>query len=248
MKTSKSELKVSFYLKKNESKNGLCPVMGRLTVGNDMVQFSCKLDTDPALWDAHAGRVSGKSHHARKVNDEIDKINVAVNARYREILSIRGQATANDVKNAFQGNARSQETLLKVFREHNEVFEKRIGINRTENTFLNYRYSYTSLEQFIREKYRVTDLSFNQLDYSFIEKYDYYLKTECGLHPGTVVNKIIHLRKMIHIAIRKRIINHNPFAGFSAERPKPAQKYVPAYELKKLMKTPLKTAPLPRRN
>ena len=93
MKTQQENLKVSFYLKKNVSRKGLCPVMGRITVGkSDIAQFSCKIDADPALWDARAGRINGKSNHARKINREIDKINVAVNTRYREIVSIRGQA------------------------------------------------------------------------------------------------------------------------------------------------------------
>jgi hypothetical protein len=48
----------NFYLKKNISRNGLCPVMGRITIGNDMVQFSYKLDADTALWDTRAGRVT----------------------------------------------------------------------------------------------------------------------------------------------------------------------------------------------
>ena len=74
----------------------------------------------------------GKSHHAQKVNSQIDKINVAINARYREILSMKGQATVNEVKNAFTGNAFAQETILKLFREHNEDLEKRIGVNRAK--------------------------------------------------------------------------------------------------------------------
>jgi len=108
-------------LKKNVSRNGLSPIMGRIAVGKNMVQFSCKLEADSTFGDARAGRLNGKSHHARLVNSEIDKINVAVNVRYKEIVSIRGKATAGDVKNAFQGIASSQETLLKVFREHNDL-------------------------------------------------------------------------------------------------------------------------------
>ena len=246
MKTSNENvLKVSFYLKKNVSRNGLSPVMGRITIGkNDMVQFSCKLDADPVLWDTRAGRINGKSKHARMVNSEIDKINVAVNARYREIMSIRGVVTADDVKNACQGTAPSQETLLKVFREHNEAFEKRVGVNRAKSTFLNYRFGYTNLERFIKNKCHVSDLSFRQLDYSFIEKYDYFLRIDCRFEPGTVANRITYLRKMVKIAISKGIINHDPFAGYSAERHKPSQKFIPADELKKLMKTHLKSKAL----
>ena len=74
--------------------------MGRIAIGNDMVQFSCKLEADPNLWDTNAGRLNGKSHHARMINREIDKINVAVNARYKEIMTVRGEATADEVKNS----------------------------------------------------------------------------------------------------------------------------------------------------
>jgi len=49
---------------------------------------------------------------------------------------------------------------------------------------------------------------------------------------------------MVKIAIRRGIISRNPFAGYSVERPKPVQRYVPAEELKNLIKTPLKNPAL----
>ena len=114
MKTSIENFKVSFYLKDKNIRGGLCPVMGRITIGKELVRFSCKLEANSTLWNARAGRLNGKSHHARMVNREIDKINVAVNARYKEIISLRGLATADEVKNSYQGTAMSQETLLNV--------------------------------------------------------------------------------------------------------------------------------------
>jgi len=244
MKISHEELKVSFYLKKKISRKGFCPVMGRISIGNDMVQFSCKLEADVNLWDTRAGRLTGKSNHARFINKEIDKINVAVNARYKEIKSIRGQATADEVKNSCQGAALSQETLLKIYREHNEAFKKRVGVNRAENTYLNYRFGLVTLERFIREKCHVSDVSFRQLDYSFIENYDHFLRIDCRMMPLTVVHKISYLRKMIKIAGIRGIINHDPFEGFSAKRPKPIQRYVPVDELQKLINTPLQSRAL----
>jgi integrase len=52
------------------------------------------------------------------------------------------------------------------------------------------------------------------------------------------------LNKMVRIATGRRIINHHPFSGYSAKRPKPTQKYVPPEELKRLMETPLKSRAL----
>ena len=91
MKATNKKLKCSFYLKKSILRDGLCPIMGRITIEQDMVQFSCKLEANPDLWDTRAGRLNGKSTHTRKVNSEIDKIKVSINARYREIFSLRGQ-------------------------------------------------------------------------------------------------------------------------------------------------------------
>jgi len=62
--------------------------------------------------------------------------------------------------------------------------------------------------------------------------------------PNTVLQKMTHLRKMVSIAIRRKIISHDPFVGYSAERPKTCQRYVPADELEKLMNIPLKSSAL----
>jgi site-specific recombinase XerD len=236
MQTLKANLKVSFYLKKNVSRNGLCPVMGRITIDKDMVQFSCKLAADPLLWDTRAGRMNGKSNRAMAINGEIDRINVAVNAKYREILSVKGRATADEVKNSFQGIASSQETLLKLFREHNDEYGKRVGVNTAKSTFENYRNACTRLERFIKHKYHVSDLPFGQLDYSFIENYDYYLRINCRMMPNTVLNKMICLKKMVRIAVGRGIISRDPFIGYCAERPEACQRFVPSEELERLMK------------
>ena len=124
----KADLKVSFYLKRNVAQKGLSPVMGRITIGKEMVQFSCKLEAGTKLWDARAGRVTGKSNHAKSVNREIDKMNVAIHARYSELVALKGTATPLEVKEAFQGIASSQVGVLELFSEHNAEFRKRIGV------------------------------------------------------------------------------------------------------------------------
>ena len=49
MKTEK--MKVLLYLKKSgKDKQGKAPIMGRITLGRSIVQFSCKLSCDIDLW------------------------------------------------------------------------------------------------------------------------------------------------------------------------------------------------------
>jgi integrase len=247
MDTPKVDLKVSFYLRKDKnsiSGNELCPVTGRISIGNDIAEFSCKLKAAPALWDVRSGRLNGKSHHAMEINAKIDRINVAANTAYRELVSVKGTATAAEVKNACLGISSGQETLLGVFREHNEEYKRRIGINIAFNTWRNYNASLMHLKRFIGKKYHVSDIHFRQLNFSFIDDYDYYLRIGCKMKQGTMVHKIYSLRKMVGIAINKGIIGNDPFAGYSCEQPKSEPKYLPAGEVEKLMRTPMQSSAL----
>lgn len=49
----KDKMKVLLYLKKSGlDKSGQAPIMGRITYGRTIAQFSCKLSCDPKLWNA----------------------------------------------------------------------------------------------------------------------------------------------------------------------------------------------------
>ena len=49
----------------------------------------------PNLWDAKAGRLTGKSLQAVKTNIALDKIRVDINRYYREIMQEERFVTAN---------------------------------------------------------------------------------------------------------------------------------------------------------
>ncbi len=56
----------------------------------------------------------------------------------RDILKRTGKVTAIEVKNAFQGIATAQKTLLVLFGEMMEDFKGRIGIDRAQSTYKQY--------------------------------------------------------------------------------------------------------------
>ena len=58
MKTEK--MKVLLYLKKSGlDKSGKAPIMGRITIGRSIAQFSCKLSCNPDLWNPRESRMDG---------------------------------------------------------------------------------------------------------------------------------------------------------------------------------------------
>ena len=121
----RSTFKVLFYVKKGSEKpNGNLPLMCRLTVDGEIKQFSCKMDVPLRLWDVKNNRASGKSAEAQKINVAVDKIRVEVNRRYQELMQTDGYVTAAKLKDAYLGIGVKQETLLKLFEQHNSVCQE----------------------------------------------------------------------------------------------------------------------------
>jgi hypothetical protein len=88
------------------------------------------MDVPLRLWDVKNNRASGKSVEAQKINLAIDRIRVDVNRHYQELMQADGYVTATKLKNAYHGIGVKQETLLKLFEQHNAEFEKKVGVQQ----------------------------------------------------------------------------------------------------------------------
>ena len=66
---SRSTFRVLFYLKRNSpKKNGMIPVMCRITVNRKVSQFSSKLDVEEKMWNVELGKLTGRSLEAQEGN------------------------------------------------------------------------------------------------------------------------------------------------------------------------------------
>ncbi|MDR2948013.1 MAG: phage integrase SAM-like domain-containing protein, partial [Prevotella sp.] len=177
----RSTFKVLFYVKKGSEKpNGNLPLMCRVTVDGEVKQFSCKTDVPLRLWDVKNNRASGKSTEAQKINLAIDRIRVDVNRRYQELMQTDGYVTAEKLKNAYLGIGIKQETLLKLFEQHNAEFEKKVGYSRAKGTFSRYRTVCKHIREFMPLTYHREDIPLKELSLSFINDFEYFLRTEKG--------------------------------------------------------------------
>lgn len=236
----RSTFKYLFYIDRNKTKkSGLCPVMGRITLDGGISQFSAGLETAPELWDAKAGQSTGKSLHELKVNRELKELSKSIETHYARMVENDGYVTAERVKNAVLGIAKEPTTLLKELEEATTEIEKSIGINHQVATHKSYVNAYMNLSRFIKEKYGKEDITFSQLEYSFIEDYDLYLKTEQRMATGSVQQHMIFLRKMIKRAMNKGIISRNPFFGYVPDQPVSKHKWLSGEEIEKVMTTPI---------
>ena len=212
---SRSTFKILFYVKKgSERANGYLPLMCRLTVDGEIKQFSCKLDAPPKLWDVKTARATGKSVEAQKINAAVDRIRVDVNRRYQELMQSDGYVTAARLRDVYLGLGVKRETLLKLFEQHNEEFIKKVGHSRVQGTYNRYRTIYKHLCEFVPKVYRRDDIPLKELNLTFINNFEYFLRTEKKCRTNTVWGYMIGLKHIISIARNSGALPFNPFAGY----------------------------------
>lgn len=233
----KTEMKVLLYIKRSgQDKDGRSPLMGRIAVrgkNNSIAQFSCKFKVDVKLWNATSQRCTGKSRMAVMANREIERTLLLLRQRFNELKDIKEVVSAEEVKNAYQGQAESQDTIMKLFEEHNSDYALRVGVNRAVNTYYQYTNTYRHLAVFLKYKYRLSDMPAKQIDSTFIEDFDMYMRTVKWFKPRTIVGHINRLKCVMMLAVFRGTIPFSPFKGYSPQKPEFKQMYLTEEELAK---------------
>ena len=232
----KSTFKILFYLKKNApKKNGLVPVMVRITIDGTIAQFSAKLDMDISMWDTKMGRAKGRTGRAQEINLALDHIRLKINRHYQEIYDKDGYITAQKVKNAYLGFDIRHQTLLSLFARHNEDFERQVGTIKSRPTYLKYRCVFDHLKAFLNQRYKQKDIHLKELTAEFITEFELYLRTQKKCSTNTVWIYMMPLKRMMTIARNNGWITRDPFAEYRLTPESPQRGYLTLKEIKVLM-------------
>ena len=232
----RSTFRILFYLKRNAPKsNGLVPVMCRITVNGKISQFSCKLDVDEKHWDVKTGRMTGRSVVALETNRMLDKIRVGINKAYQDICDKDNYVTAEKVRNAFLGMGMNHETLLAVFSQHNEDYAKQVGKIKSQRSYWKYCTVYNHLSEFIRQRYKVSDIALKELAPAFITDFELFLRTEKNHCTNTIWSYMMPFKRIIYMSINNGWLQRDPFYAYSITKEETKRGFLSKEEIKMLI-------------
>ena len=202
MKTEK--MKVLLYLKKSGlDKSGKAPIMGRITIGRSIAQFSCKLSCNPDLWNPRESRMDGKSREAVEVNGRLENLLLSIQSAYQSLLARGCPFEATDVKKQFQGSVQTRCMLIERLDMLIKEKESHVGVDIRKESMANYHSTRIHLQEFIQKKYKVSDLALSQLTENFIHEFQQYFLGECGFQESSFYNVATHLKTVCRLAYRE---------------------------------------------
>ena len=228
----KSTFKVIFYLKKDKIKlNGKAPVFCRITIDKAATRFSLKAEIDPNLWNIDFARANGKSKEAVEINRILDNTSASLHTIYRKILDKDNYVSAEKVKNSYLGLSTDATTLLELFQQHNDDMAKAVGITVAKATLQKYKVTYKRLQQFMKARYKISDISLKEIDHRFITDFELFLRVDSKCNVNTTYKYMRFVKKIIIIARNNGWILIDPFGNYKIRYEKVDRGYLTDIEL-----------------
>jgi site-specific recombinase XerD len=227
-----STFSVRFYLHLEKTKaDGTAPIYARITVNGKRARISLKRWIHPRSWNNERGYAKGTTEQARALNAYVDTHRAKIWEAYQALVAEGRPVSADRVKNVFAGNDGQTRTLVEVFQYHNQQIRDLVGQTYAKGTLSRYETTLAHVREFMKHKYKVSDISLTELDYHFISAYDHFLRTVRGCANNSAVKYIRNLRKIVNLALRSGWIDRDPFVRYRASVKEVKRGYLTQEEL-----------------
>ncbi len=229
---------ISFILKRNKAKDAEnIPIYIRIIINKHRLEISTNRQINPKYWDI-------KKHEAKKAYKFYKELNeyllIAKNKLYAcqtELIQSKKVITAQRIKDLYTGNIKQAvSTIVQVSTLHINEMEQFIGKNSSYGNYKNYKTTHKYILEFIPMVYKKNDLPLEEVNYSFIKKYEYFLQTEKSCTQNGTMKQMQRLKKVLNWCIKNEYLSVNPFRNYSISFKRYDRGYLSLEEITKIEK------------
>lgn len=211
---------LSFQLKRTKAQpNGNVPIYLRITIESNRIEITTKRSINPELWNATAQKVTGNSDDARSVNKHLKTLEQNAYDIYRDMLDRKMSITAQTFRDRLNGvdTVAPARMLIVIFQEHNNQMEALIGKEYAAATATRYQTTLKHVVNFLKWKYKVSDIDILRLDHEFVTALEFYLRTVRNCNNNSAVKYIKNLKKIVHLCMANNWLDRNPFGKYKTK-------------------------------
>ena len=227
------------------NKVGKAPIEVLITLGEERVVFSTGKLVALESWNKDKQCVRGVNPEAVSLNEYLKNMRVRIYDEELKLVKHGFAVTATLLRDALLNKVEliKEETILGIYRKHNELQFKQIGMGVSKGTYANSKHGLNLLEKFINDTYNRDDVFLRELNRDFIEEFRIWLLTEHHLSHNGAVKYLALLKKVVNRAVANNKMSFNPFATYRLERQTVSPDFLTEEELRKIINF---NSPLPR--
>jgi len=229
-------------------KDGTTPIEVTITLNGNRACFSTGKKVQLENWNTIKQQVKGSNEQANQINSYLQQIKTKIAKSELELLERGYIITADLLKDAYFNNVESiqTKTLLQVFEEYLKGQEQIVGKGFSKATLYSYTHTFNLLKEYIKKQYKRNDMFLLELNYSFIENFNIFLKAEHQQRINTTVKHLKCLKRITNIALANKFIQIDPFLNHKIEREKVEKEFLTEVELRKIINKDFSIARLER--
>ena len=183
LKMEKHCTMVYFSLRESkQNKKGESPIEISISTNGERVYFSSGKSVHTNEWNKTKQIVKGKTEQAQLINDYLIQVRNKIYQKEMELIKSGFIVTPTLLRDAYLGRIESlnERTLFQIFNEHNEEQKKLVGKGVSKSTYFISEYTDRLLKEFVKQKYKRTDLYLRELNIAFIQSFHTFLRTDKG--------------------------------------------------------------------
>lgn len=227
---------ILFFIRKTKLlKNGEAPICLRITVNGRRAEVQIKRSVEVSKWNSSKECAIGKNNKSLELNHYLETIRTKILKIHRELEQDDKPITAEILKCRYYGEGETPKMLLAIFEEHNNKCRKLIGKDYVTGTVLRFERTVRYLAEFIKRAYKLSDIPVKDVDYSFIQNFEHFVKTEKDCKQNATVKYLKNLKKVIKIALINQWISVDPFAEIHFKQTQSNRDFLLEDEIQKIL-------------
>jgi site-specific recombinase XerD len=225
-------MKILFWLYKSKTnKKGLAPVMMRITLNGQRINFPTHVSTEEKHWDKDKQQIKGNSELTQKYNNYLLNLKTKAWEVYSHNIKDNKVLSPNQVKDYVLGNDASTYTLIDALDYQICQLKARTGHDIAPSTVKKYETCKRKIQEFLQEERKVEDIFLSQLNHQFIHELDLFMRVKQGLRNNGVAKNMQQLRRVLKVAMLNEWISKDPFAKYKCKIIEPKRVFLTKEEL-----------------
>lgn len=213
-----NQISILFLAKSSRAlKNGLLPIYIRITISGKRIELPTGKHVEKSKWSPIAGKMKSNSNEAMLINSHLDILRFRVYDTENLLLRNSNNIDLIEFRNKFLGIEKAPRMLIPIFQEHNKRMESLIPKQYSINTLKKFKTTLKHVEEFLLKKYKLKDIGIDKINISFINDFDFYLRTEKSCNNNSTIKYVRNFGKIIQDCYNNEWIERNPFVKYKAK-------------------------------
>lgn len=232
--------KVSFYLRKSRmKKDGKTPIYIRLHLNRERIDVgSTGYSINESEWDNTKFRSNSRVAEALRLNNLLE----ALQAEFLQIFrrfEFNEELSLDLIKGQYLNSlakTKDDTSFMDFFNRYIEESKEEIGKTHGKSTHTRYALTRKIFEEFLRFKYKRSDIQFRELNYNVIYDFERFLRVQKEYGNNNTLMKKMRVLKTVMISAQKRgELDHDPFVGYKIRFDQTDRGFLTDAEIEKIM-------------